>query len=256
MKWQFVADVHGANKKLKAAVDPNLPLALLGDNLNLVDFKTLSGIATRVLSKTDIAKILLNLGKGGPQKALEFANKIFFHQPEKIAKAKIEIAKDYRILAESLPANCHVLHGNVDWPELLSDAMGDRYIEAGVKEVNGIKIGFVSGTGAYPYSMNLPGETSDEEYRKRLFSIGCVDVLCTHFPAQLNGLSWDVVAKRDEGGGQMITDYIEEYQPKLHLFGHIHNPKMAESTIGQTKLKNVGGFRYHGKVYQIDLEDI
>lgn len=256
MRWQFVADVHGAEKKLEALINRKLPLVLLGDNVNLVDFKTLSGIATRVLTKTDIAKILLNLGKGGPKKALDLANKLFFHQPEKIAKAKIEIAKDYKKLAKVLPEESYVLHGNVDWPELLAEAMGEMYVESGVVEVNGLKIGFVSGTGSYPFSMNLPGETTDEIYRERLFSIGAVDILCTHFPARLDGISWDVVAKRDEGGGQMITDYIEEFKPRLHLYGHIHNPKVAETTIGSTKLKNVGGFRYHGKVYEIELDEV
>lgn len=256
MRWQFVADVHGADEKLSEAIKPDYPLALLGDNLNLVDFHTLSGIAARVLTKADIARILMNLGTRGPKKALKLANEIFFHKPERVAAACVEIAKDYAKLAEALPETAIVLHGNVDWPDLLQQAMGSRYVRAERREVNGIAMGFLSGTGSYPYSMNLPGESSDEVYAEALWSLGEVDVLCTHFPPAIDDLTWDVVAKRNEGGGSMLLDYIHQIRPKLHLFGHIHNPKLTEMHLGPTRLLNVGGFRYHGRIHEIDLEKI
>ena len=253
---QFIADVHGAHDLLKEKLDHTLPLAVLGDNLNLVDFRNLSGVAARVLTPADIGRILLALSTGGPKKAMELANDLFFQNPERVAAAQIEISKDYRQLAEVLPLDALVLHGNVDYPELLSAAIGLRWIEAETRSIDGVKVGFLSGTGSYPYSMHLPGEISDGQYTEKLWSLGNVDVLCTHFPPAVDGLTWDVVAKRDEGGGAMLTDYLRQVKPKLHLFGHIHNPKISELRFESTLLKNVGGFRYHGQVHQIDLERI
>ncbi len=256
MIWQFVADVHGADEKLVNLIDKNLPLALLGDNLNLVDFHTLSGIAARVLSKMDIGRILMNLGVGGPKKAMKLANEIFFHNPEKVAKAKIEIKKDYMKLASVLPEQTIVLHGNVDWPDILKDAMGKKYIKAETRVINNIRIGFLSGTGSYAYSMKLPGEASDKDYEKALLSLGPVDVLCTHFPPDIDDLTWDTVAKRSEGGGAMLLEYIKDTRPALHMFGHIHNPAVASMQFGETRLLNVGGFRYNNQIHHIDMSSM
>ena len=256
MKWQFCADVHGACDRLRDALDPDLPLALLGDNLNLVDFHTFSGVATRVLKKSDLARILLVLATGGPKKAQNLANRIFFENPERVAAARREITRDYAELASVLPASSVVLHGNVDWPDLLRQAVGERYIDVGKMEVGGVTIGFLSGTGPYPFSMGLPGEGDARAYTEKLWSLGPVDLLCTHFPPDIEGITWDRVARRSEGGGKMLNDYIMETKPRLHLFGHIHNPKVAESRLGETRLVNVGGFRYNGRIHVIDLETL
>lgn len=253
MRVQVAADVHGACKKLKEAIHPDLPLFLLGDNLNLVDFHTLSGVAAEVLGKKDIARILLALGTGGPKKALGIAKDIFFNDPDCVAHARRVVAREYAELADILPDDCIVLHGNVDYPDLLREALGDRYVDAAVREIEGIRFGLLSGTGYYPYSIDLPGEATDEIYTEKLRTLGEVDVLCTHFPPAVDELTWDTVAKRDEGGGTMIVEYIRETKPGMHLFGHIHNPKVAEARLGETSLVNVGGFRYNGKVHVLEL---
>ncbi len=246
MPWTICADVHGAHDLLAAERPHNGPLFLLGDNLNLVDFHTLSGVAARVLSKADIGRIVLAIATGGPKKALKLADKLFFRNPEKIARARVEILKDYGELAKILPESARVIHGNVDWPDLLEEALGERYRDVGVEEIDGVRVGFLSGTGSYPYSMHLPGESDDDTYREKLFSLGPVDMLCTHFPPDIDGLTYDVVAKRSEGGSRALLDYLDRYQPRLHLFGHIHNPQVPETKRGNTRLVNVGGFRYNG----------
>ena len=253
MLWQLAADVHGDHEKLANCIDPHLPLLLIGDNVNLLDYKTLSGIATKVLSKKEIAKVLLTFASRGASAAKEYADKVFFKNPEKMAVAEVEILKEYKKLAAVMPENSIVLHGNVDWPDLLSEAMGSMHVYKKVIIIDGLKVGLLSGTGYYPFTMDLPGAVSDEQYRKELFSLGSVDVLCTHFPPAISELTWDVQSKRDEGGGKMILEYLEEYQPKLHLFAHVHNPKQSEYQFQNTKCKNVGGFRYHGQIHQIDF---
>ncbi len=254
--WQFVADVHGASERLRDAADPDFPLALLGDNLNLVDYHDLSGVAAKVLSPDDIARILSTLAEHGPAEALDLAGELFFDHPEKMAHARVEIRRQYEELARVLPPRAVVLHGNVDWPDLLAEAVPDGYADVRVMDVAGVRVGFLSGTGAYPFSMNLPGEETDRHYAEKLWSLGPVDVLCTHFPPAVEGVTFDEVARRDEGGGTMLRDYILETKPRLHLFGHIHNPRVPETRLGSTLLKNVGGFRYHGRVHAIDLARI
>jgi Icc-related predicted phosphoesterase len=257
MQWQVLADVHGAHEKLARLANLSQPIMLLGDNLNLVDFHSLSGIAARVLTKGDVARVLLALSTGGPKKALKLADRLFFKNPERIAHAKVEILKDYNELAALLPqTDCWVLNGNVDWPELLEQALGPRFIRASRIEIDGVRLGLLSGTGSYPYSMRLPGEMSDADYSAALNELGEVDVLCTHFPPAVEGLTWDVVAKRDEGGGAMLTEYLGDVKPALHLFGHIHNPREQVTQFQNTRLVNVGGFRYHGRVWRLDLETL
>lgn len=257
MIWQVLADLHGAHEALQTRVDLTRPLLMLGDNVNLVDFHTLTGVAARVLGKGDIARILLALTTGGPRKAREMADRLFFNNPERIAEAREVVREEYRELAGLLPESfCHVLHGNVDWPDLLGEALGARHVHATCVEYAGRRIGLVSGTGSYRNSMKLPGELDDAQYTAALNSIGAVDILCTHFPPALEGLTWDTVAKRDEGGGKMLTEYLGDVKPALHLFGHIHNPRERIANFGPTRLVNVGGFRYHRQVWELDLTDL
>ncbi|RJO71764.1 MAG: hypothetical protein C4523_03880 [Myxococcales bacterium] len=256
MLVQLTADVHGAHERLKSLCDPDLPLWLLGDNLNLVDFHSLGGVASRVLRKRDIARILFALSAKGAKAALAVADDVFFRNPEVQRRAEVEISKEYNKLKAILPPEATVLHGNVDWPDLLAKALGATYLDAGVKELAGVRVGFLSGTGAYPYSMRLPGERPDEEYAKLMWSLGKVDILCTHFPPAVDGLTYDAVATRDEGGGRMLNDYLLEMKPKLHFFGHIHNPQLAEAMLGETRLVNVGGFRARGKLFVLNLDSL
>lgn len=256
MRLQVVADVHGDHEALAKRLSPAEGVLLLGDNMNLIDFRTLSGIATRVLSKADVARIILAMATGGAKKGLAIADKLFFKHPAKQKKAREEVGKDYEALAGVLPEEAVVLFGNVDYPDVLQERMGARFIDCEKREIGGRTFGFISGTGAYPFSMNLPGEMTDDAFERRLFSLGRVDVLCSHFPPDVDDLTWDTVAKRSEGGGSMINRYIQETKPALHLFGHIHNPKQAKGFLGETKLVNVGGFRYHHRIHTLSLETL
>ena len=92
-------------------------------------------------------------------------------------------------------------------------------------------------------------EYSDEQMtkmagklRKRVKKMGGLDILVTHAPAE--GLG--------DGNGSLHTgfsafrDLMDEYRPKIHLFGHIHKryhiPDPPEK-YGDTRLINACGYK-------------
>jgi len=63
-----------------------------------------------------------------------------------------------------------------------------------------------------------------------------VDIIVSHSPP-----SGDIASEIECGdiGSKYLLEYIEEYQPKLVVCGHVHWPFTRETTIGQTKVVNV-----------------
>ncbi len=49
-------------------------------------------------------------------------------------------------------------------------------------------------------------------------------------------------------GSKSITEFIKNYQPDMHLCGHIHEAEGFEETIGKTKMMSVG---INGKIIDI-----
>ncbi len=253
MKVQLVADVHGAYDELKERLDPGLPLLVLGDNLNLVDFRTFQGLVTEVLGQEDFQRILSALSGGDKSAAVALAREKFFEDPENVAKARMLVRREYLLMKEVLPADAIVMYGNVDYPDILAEVMGERYCDVEERMIAGVKFGFISGTPPYKPSIGLPGEMSEEEYAERLSKLGPVDVLCSHMPPDVEELCFDTVVKRSWGGSAALKEYIEKYSPDIHFFGHIHNPGQAEARLNGTLMRNVGGFRYHRKVHIVEL---
>jgi len=66
-------------------------------------------------------------------------------------------------------------------------------------------------------------------------------------------LNYDVVARRFEIGSQAITEYLLEYQPRYHFFGHVHQPLAQRTRIGRTECVNVGHFHGRERPFVIDL---
>jgi Icc-related predicted phosphoesterase len=93
------------------------------------------------------------------------------------------------------------------------------------------------------YSFGMPGEVSPEEYRRRLERIDYVDHLFVHSPPSIRELSYDTAAGRDEGGSDVLLEYIQKHQPRTVYFGHVHSPIEKEMTIGRTRIINAGCFR-------------
>ncbi len=254
MLINFVADVHGAYDRLHSLLDPSIPLIVLGDNLNMMDFRTFEGIATEMLDADDFRCILEALGRGDRKNAMSIARSRIFDDPQRLLLAQSIVEREYRKLKAVLPPQSIVMYGNVDFPEQLEQVLGpEMFVDFGVREIGALRFGFVSGTPPYEQSMGLPGEIPLDEYEKRLAELGPVDILCTHMPPDVDDLCFDTVVNRNWGGCRAINKYMNEYQPLYHLFGHIHNPRVSEIKKGRTIIRNAGGFRYNGKLFSPDL---
>jgi len=92
---------------------------------------------------------------------------------------------------------------------------------------------------------------TEEEFRAKLEAVGEVDVLCTHIPPAVPELCYDVVARRFEYGSTAILDLVRRVQPRLVLFGHVHQPLVARTRIGRTECVNVGHFRGSGRPFAV-----
>jgi Icc-related predicted phosphoesterase len=110
-----------------------------------------------------------------------------------------------------------------------------------VHELEGERFGFVG--GALPTELNVGGEVTPEEMRAKLDALGEVDVLCSHIPPSVPELCYDTLARHPERGSEDILDYIHDVGPRLHYFGHVHQPLVSSMYVGRTLCINVGYFR-------------
>ena len=256
MKIRVIADLHGAYALLKRKLRPALPLMILGDCFNLVDFRTLEGAAAKVMGKGDIARILITLAVRGKKPAAALADRLVLKNPEKMNKLREIAAEEYALLAKMLPADAWVTFGNVDFPDLLAEAVGDKFHDQRTVDIDGIVFGFVGRTPSYEQSLRLAGELGDEVFSGRIHGLPACDVLATHFPADIHDLIFDTVSGKTWGGSPVISEWCVKNKPKLHLCGHVHNPLKRNAVIGETLHWNVGGFRYNGLTAILDTAKI
>ena len=163
------------------------------------------------------------------------------------------IRQQYRGLFDAMPEPALLTYGNVDvpalWPEFLK--AGHQVVDGAVINIEGIRMGFVGGGLASP--MRTPYELTEEQYAEKIQALGPVDVLFTHIPPAVPQLTYDTVARRFEVGSGAILEYLKEYAPALHLFGHVHQPLRARARLGKTECMNVGHFHGRKLPFVIDL---
>lgn len=255
MQVKLVADVHGEIDSLKEVLEPNDTLVLLGDLINWVDFKSLDGMLSQILSKQEIAEILEEVARGNREKAKAKAAALLSSAGPHAEKLREMARNTYLKLSSAIPCRAYVLYGNADYPDIMKECLPSNasLVEAGCALIHGVRFGFVSGVPPFRWSVGLPGETDEETYRKRIENLGPVDVLCTHFPPAFPELTFDIVANRSEEGSKDLIEYIEKIQPDYAFFGHVHQPREREKEVGRTRCINTGYFRREKKVYLLDL---
>lgn len=247
MAVKVISDVHGAYEALAAQLGPDDTGVLLGDYLNLIDFRTFEGILSQVYTREQIIFALMEFAKGRKELARRSIRDIAGGTSVQSQRVRELIVQGYDDFFSSLPCRCFVLYGNTDDPALLKQlSTGDvEIVDEAVVTIGEERFGLVSGTPHGPWTVGLPGEMDPEEYAKMVGSLGPVDVLCTHCPPAIPELTWDRLANRDEVGSADLLDYLDEYQPRLHYFGHVHNPAASEAYRGRTRVINAGFFKEH-----------
>ncbi len=249
----FVSDVHAAFVALKRLLELGEPVAILGDLANLNDYRTGEGAIGDVLG-IDFARESAGARARGDYPTMRSMWMDRVGDDSERVRADIGSAIDDQYQeARSVLSNGSgfVMHGNVDRPASLRASLpeGFKYVHGDVIEVEGRTVGFAGGGVATP--LGAQGEVSDEEMELLLAGIASVDVLCTHVPPAVGSLRRDVITGRDERGSEPIRRYLEEYQPRLHLFGDVHQPQATTWRVGATRCFNAGYFRATGRYLRL-----
>lgn len=249
----FVSDVHDSPSALGRLVGMGEEIAILGDVINLTDYRTGEGAVARVMGD-DFAKRSSDaraLGDYGEMRSL-WTEHTGASREELRARIGADLQQQYQDAARALEGGRGlVIHGNVDRPSTLKASLpeGFEFVHGEVVERDGLRIGFVGGGVSTP--LQAEGELSEPEVVDILDAIGPVDVLCTHVAPAVRPLRTDVVTGREERGSQPVLDYIYSFQPRFHLFGDVHQPQASTWRIGRTRCFNAGYFRATGRFLRL-----
>ncbi|MBW3666508.1 MAG: metallophosphoesterase [Actinobacteria bacterium] len=249
----FVSDVHGATGALRRLVEQGEPIAILGDLANLTDYRSGEGAVADVLGITFARAASSARGEGDFETMRSLWTREVGERGDQIRDAIGEVLeRQYAEVAEALQGGSGVvIHGNVDRPAKLVAALpeGFRYVHGEVIEVDGVSFGFVGGGVSTP--LRAEGEVSDDEMTALLGQMGPVEVLCTHVPPAVRPLRLDVITGREERGSGPVLRYLQTHQPRLHLFGDIHQAQASTWRVGATRCINTGYFRATGRYWKI-----
>jgi Icc-related predicted phosphoesterase len=251
MRIKVIADVHGDLATVKSEASSCDVLLLLGDLINVIDYENAGGIladvygsdavrtwsALRADGKFDESRQVLREASAGREQEL----RTFFFT---------RIDEETKEFCSDIPENVVVTYGNVDVPDLIKKYLPDgvRFVDGDVLTLNGERFGFIG--GGLP-KVGIPGEVPLEVYGEKVAALGPVDVLCAHVPPAIDDLTFDVVAQYNEPGSAALLQYIEAHSPSAVYFGHVHQPKVAQTTIGDSQLVNVGSYyRSTGKAWE------
>ena len=249
----FVSDVHDAPDALRRLVSIGDEIVILGDLVNLTDYRTGRGAVAEVLGMEFASKTSEARARGDyPGMRSMWREEAEQSGDDLRARIGDELAGQYQRAAQALSGGHGLMiHGNVDRPEDLQANMpeGFRYLHGEVVERDGLRLGLVGGGVQTP--LGADGEVSDEDMSAILGRLGRVDVLCTHVPPAIRALRTDVITGREERGSEPIHQYLNEAQPLFHLFGDVHQPQAATWRVGRTRCVNAGYFRATGRYLRL-----
>lgn len=243
----LVADVHGAADALARVASTDEPLLVLGDLVNLIDYRTGEGIVSDVVGKQLIVEISALRARRRRAEANELWQAATAGRQEDVNSAIGQLmAMQYRSVCSALEgSDAFVMYGNVDRPAMLKDHLpaSAQYVDAETREIEGHLVGFVG--GGIP-RIGTAGEVEPDEMKSKLDLLGPVEILCTHVPPDVPALASDVIGRTRKGSPE-ILDYLIEHEPAFHYFGDIHQPKAITWQVGKTTCMNVGYFRATGR---------
>jgi len=244
----LIADVHGAWPALRRVASLGEPLLILGDLLNLVDYRTMEGLLSEVFGRDMVMEVSRLRATGDHQGARRrWKSESAGREDEIRARLRRLMAESYEAAAEALAgAEAYVTFGNVDDPEMLATMLpsGSRFVDGEVVEIEGVRIGFAGG-GIGP-DVGAPGTVTEDAMRAKLAGLDDIDVLCTHAAPAVGQLSHDVVAGFSKGS-EAVLEFVQARQPRHMYFGDIHQPQATEWRVGRTICRNVGYFRATGR---------
>jgi Icc-related predicted phosphoesterase len=251
MRIHVVSDVHGRADALARAGDGADAVICLGDLLAFLDYADSgNGIFAELFGAQQASELIaLRLAQRFDE-ARTFSRRLLAGLGgDPAGHFRAAAQRQYAALFAALPEPAYLTYGNVDLPDLWAGRLrpGHHVLDGERAELGGRTFGFVGGGLRSRY--HTPYELDDEIYAAKLAAVGEVDVLCTHIPPAVPELLYDTVARRLERGGEMLLDTIRRTQPRLALFGHVHQPLARRTRIGRTECINVGHFAGTGAPY-------
>lgn len=250
----IVSDVHGAFEDLARVARSGETLLVLGDLLNLMDYRTGEGITAEVLGIQAARTIARARARGDYAEMRAVWRAAVGERTDEFRAAYDQaVRRQYAETRQALAGSrAYVTYGNVDRPSLLAAHLPDgaTFVDATVHEIEGVKVGFVGGGIATP--LGAEGEVTDEQMTEKLAGLGAVDVLCSHLPPAVEPLHRDVITGRLERASRPILEYLLDVKPKLHFFGDVHQPQATRWTVGGTACRNVGYFRATRRAVRYD----
>jgi Icc-related predicted phosphoesterase len=255
MRVTAISDLHGAVEHLDAVARECDALLVLGDLINVLDYRAMDGILVEVFGRDHVAEAARLRAKGLFEEARD-AIRGAVGEGEDVRARIVELATtEYRRVFDVLPEHAYVTYGNVDIPDLLRHLVPDRvrYVDAESVRLGGMTFGFVG--GGVRTGLGVPGEVDEDRYDAKLEAVGPVDAICTHMPPRIPWYTYDVVAKKFEPGSAGLLAYVQRHHPRYALFGHVHQPLVDRGAIGTTELVNVGHFQASGRGFTIETPE-
>ncbi|MBN1881478.1 MAG: metallophosphoesterase [Deltaproteobacteria bacterium] len=253
----LAADIHGAYEDLARALHPDDTLIIAGDTLTFMDFEDFSkAILSAAFTPEELAAGIKEMVTGNLDLIREAFREITTPGEEKYQRMLPRITAEYEALAAILPEENYIIYGNDDYPAVMKEMLdgAGRIVESGVVRLSGRTIGMVSGLPSGPRTIGFPGEITQDEYKRRIESLGPVDVIVTHVPPVDDDLTFDVIPKRNESSSTALLEYILTHRPSYAFFGHVHNPRIQQKRIGDTEAINLGFFKKRKIVTRLHLE--
>ena len=246
MAVYILSDLHGAADELRKAVPEGATLVTLGDMINFIDYFSMTGILTEIFSVETVSKVIELRTSGLIEEARRVMQERSVGREDEI-RAEIGrlVVEGYERVFAALPDPTYAILGNVDNPAIARSVAEQhpavRWPDGSVVAIEGDRFGFIG--GALPTPLHVAGEIGEEEMRAKVEGLGACDVLCSHIPPAIPELCFDTVAKKSERGSEDLLTYIQDVQPTVAYFGHIHQPLVSSMHVGRTLCLNVGYFR-------------
>ena len=258
MRVHVVSDVHGNAEALKRAGDGADVLLVLGDLVDYVDYADPEGgIVGRVLGPEVSARFGWLRSNGGPGELVAFIRDAWSRVPDAREVVDEAVRAQYAELFGALTAPTYAIPGNVDlprlWPEFTRPGL--CLPDGRVTEIGGLRVGFVGGAplppGREPHRGGpwYPHVLRAQDYAAAVDGLRPEDLLCSHVPAAVPELAYDVVARRAEASAPSLLDKVRRDRPRAALHGHVHQPLAARVRVGRTECVNVGHFQRTGVPY-------
>jgi Icc-related predicted phosphoesterase len=268
VRLSFVSDIHGNIAALAEVAKAAEQLVVLGDLIDYVDYHDPSaGILGRVFGEQKV-RSFIELRSAGDFVGLRQLNQALWDStPDPVGVLTEVVAARYREVVDAVGPDALVTLGNVDVAEVWNEVVGAElpYLDAVTIEMAGRRLGFVAGGSSRPGAVRPPDPVgrnhawrplvrSAVEYLAAVDAVGAVDLLCSHIPPNLAPLRYDVIPGRLEMYGPGLLESIDEHQPALAVFGHVHQPLSRRTRRGRTECVNVGHFQRFPQAFEVQLK--